>query len=212
MNPIQTDPGRRFWEQNASRYDRSMLLLGGPMPRTITQVAESVRGSRRALELASGTGLVTEAIAPVVGSLLATDYAEPMVRATAVRVGHHPQVRCEVRDLYALGEAPGSFDAVIAANLLHLLPDLAGGLAALREVLSTHGKLVVPTYCHAQNLRARIVSGVLAAISFPGARRFTLETLVSAVADAGFSVLQAELVPGLLPIGFVVATPTSEVR
>ena len=207
MNPNLPDPGRRFWEQNASRYDRSMLLFGGPMPRTIAQVAESVRGSRRALELASGTGLVTEAIAPVVGSLLATDYAEPMVRATAARVGHHPQVRCEVRDLYALGEAPGSFDAVIAANVLHLLPDLAGGLAALREVLSAHGKLVVPTYCHAQNLRARIVSGVLSAFSFPAARRFTLEGLVTAVTDAGFVVLQTELVPGILPIGFVVATP-----
>jgi hypothetical protein len=54
------------------------------------------------------------------------------------------------------------------------------------------------------------VSGVLSAFSFPAARRFTLEGLVSSVTDAGFSVLQAELVPGLLPIGFVVATPSQK--
>lgn len=196
---------RAFWERNAARYDRSMGLLGGPLPRTVALVASAVSGATRVLEVASGTGLVSEAIAPVVGELLATDYAGAMVEKTRARVGHLPNVRCEVRDLYALGEAEGSFDAVVAANVLHLLPDLAGGLAAMRRVLRPGGRLVVPTYCHAQDARARLVSAVLAMVSFPGQRRFDLVGLAAAVEAAGFAVDTRELVPGLLPIGFVAA-------
>ena len=204
--------GRSFWERNAGRYDQSMALFGGPVPRMAELVAETVRGSARALELASGTGLVTEAIAPVVASLLATDYAESMVRATRARVGHMANVRCEARNVYALGERAGSFDAVIAANVLHLLPDLAGGLAAMREVLTSDGKLVVPTYCHGQDLRARVVSGALSVVSFPVARRFDISGLLAAVVESGFVVERSELLRGVLPIGFVVATPRREAR
>jgi phosphatidylethanolamine/phosphatidyl-N-methylethanolamine N-methyltransferase len=206
------EAGRRFWERNAGRYDRSMAIFGGPVPRMAALVADAVRGSSRALELASGTGLVTEAIAPEVGTLLATDYAESMVQATRARVGHLANVRCEARNVYALGEEVGSFDAVIAANVLHLLPDLAGGLAAMRAVLSPYGKLVVPTYCHGQNLRARVVSGTLSVLSFPVARRFDLGGLIAAVVEARFVVEWAELLPGLLPIGFVLATPRPDAR
>jgi phosphatidylethanolamine/phosphatidyl-N-methylethanolamine N-methyltransferase len=207
---MSDDAGRRFWESNASRYDRSMGLLGGPLPRTVELVAAAVSGATRVLEVASGTGLVSEAIAPVVGELLATDYAAAMVEKTRARVGHLPNVRCEVRDLYALGEADGSFDAVVAANVLHLLPDLPGGLAAMRRVLRPDGRLVVPTYCHAQNARARLVSAVMAFVSFPGQRRFDLDGLVVAVEAAGFTVDTRELVPGLLPIGFVAAAKVGD--
>lgn len=200
---MRDDVGRPFWERNAARYDRSMRLLGGPIPGTVALVVEAVKGSERVLEVACGTGLVTEAMAPVVRELLATDYAEAMVAKTRERVGHLPNVRCEVRDLYALGEPDGSFDAVVAANVLHLLPDLDTGLAAMRRALRPGGRLVVPTYCHAQDLRSRMVSTALALVSFPGQRRFDLDALVSLVGGAGFTVVARQLVPGVLPIGFV---------
>ena len=200
------EAGRAFWERNASRYDQSMTLFGGPVPRMVALVAEAVRGCPRALEIASGTGLVTKSIAPVVGSLLATDYADSMVQATKMRVAGMANVRCEIRDVYALEEGRESFDAVIAANVLHLLPDLQGGLKAMREVLVVGGKLVVPTYCHGQNVGSRLVSHALSLVSFPVARRFDMKHLLTCIEEAGFEVERSELVPGLLPIGFVVAT------
>ena len=197
--------GRAFWERTASSYDRSMLLLGGPIPAAVERVVEVVRGSGRVLEVASGTGLFTAAMAPVVGELIATDYAEGMVAQTRARVAGLTNVRCEVRDLYQLGEELRDLDAVVGANVLHLLPDLELGLAAMRGALRPGGVLVVPTYCHSQTAVARAVSAALSLVSFPGRRRFDLVTLVEAVAGAGFTIERAELVPGLLPIGFVAA-------
>ena len=80
------DDGKAFWERTAGRYDLSMTLFGGPLEAMLPLVAEEVDGLERVLELAAGTGLVSAAIAPVVGQLVATDYAEAMVAKLANRV------------------------------------------------------------------------------------------------------------------------------
>lgn len=200
---MSEDKDRHFWERHATQYDRSMSLFGEPLPRAIQRVADVAHGAGAALEVASGTGLFTEALAPVVGELLATDYSEAMVAQTRIRVAHLPNVRCQVRDLFTIGEADGRFDVVVAANVLHLLPDLSGGLGVMWRALKPNGLLVVPTYCHDQDRRSRVVSALLSVVSFPGQRRFSLSSLQAAVQAAGFKIREAELIPGLLPIGFV---------
>ena len=197
--------GVGFWNRTAARYDASMWLLGGPMPAMIARVAEVVRGSARVLELAAGTGLVTVAIAPVVGEVVATDYAPAMVERLARRVAALPNVTTRVADVYALAEPPGSFDAVVAANVLHLVPDLDGALDAMLRVVRPGGRLVVPTYLHDATARSWAVSQALGWVGFPGQRRFTLDGLRSAVEARGARVLAAESLDGLLPIGFVAA-------
>lgn len=197
--------GVGFWNRTAARYDASMWLFGGPMPAMTARVAEVVRGSARVLELAAGTGLVTVAMAPVVGEIVATDYAPAMVERLAKRVAGLPNVTTRVADVYALAEPPGAFDAVVAANVLHLLPDLDGALDAMLRVVRPGGRLVVPTYLHDATARSRAVSQALGWVGFPGQRRFTLDGLRSAVEARGARVLAAESLDGLLPIGFVAA-------
>ena len=200
-----TTDGLTFWNRTAARYDLSMWLLGGPMPQMTARVAEVVRGSARVLELAAGTGLVTVAIAPVVGEVVATDYAPAMVERLALRVGAMPNVTTRVLDVYAMTEPPGSFDAVVAANVLHLLPDLDGALDAMLRVVRPGGRLVVPTYLHDATARSRTTSRLLGWAGFPGQRRFTLDSLRAAVEGRGARIVVAEQLDGLLPIGFVAA-------
>jgi ubiquinone/menaquinone biosynthesis C-methylase UbiE len=200
------DEGLAFWERNAARYDRSMILLGGPMPRMLERVEAEVRGASSVLEVAAGTGLVTLVLARSAGRVLATDYAPAMVEQLRRRVESErlANVTCRVADLYRLDLPPSSFDVVVAANVLHLVPDLDGALAALKRLLRPGGKLVAPTYAHDQTFMSRLVSRVLgAAARFPGQRRFTHATLGAALERAGYSVFAAEVVPGLVPIAFV---------
>ena len=93
----ESAPGRGFWGRSAASYDRSMLILGGPIPAAIAGVVDLVRGSERVLEVASGTGLFTVAMAPAVGAVIATAYADAMVEQTRTRVAGLDNVRCEVR-------------------------------------------------------------------------------------------------------------------
>jgi phosphatidylethanolamine/phosphatidyl-N-methylethanolamine N-methyltransferase len=200
---MAAEPGRGYWERHAGNYDRSMRILGGPLPRMLELTVRAARGRERVLEVAAGTGLVTAAVAPAVGRLVATDYAEAMVASVQRRVDALglTNVRCERADVYALGYEDGAFDAVIAANVLHLVPDLAGALAALRRVLAPGGKLIAPTFCHDETFGSR----VLAITGFPGARRFRAQSLEDALRGAGFHVGGAERIPGVIPIAFVEA-------
>lgn len=199
------DEARDYWNRHARVYDRSMAVLGKPLPRLLELAAEAVRGLGRVLEVAAGSGLVTAAIANAAREVTATDYASEMVAVLEGRVRQAglTNVRCERADIYALPFAPGSFDAIVAANVLHLVPDLPGALEALRQQLTPGGRLIVPTYCHDETAFSWLLSRVLAWTGFPGERRFRLETLVRTLEQAGLQVTKRELIPGPIPIGYV---------
>lgn len=203
------DDGRAYWDRHAKNYDRSLRFLGGPMPRTLELTVAAVRGARRVLEVGAGTGVITMAIAPEVEELVATDYSATMVTMVhrRARLGGFGHVLCEQADVHALPYDDGSFDVVVAGNILHLLPDLPGALAALLRVLRPGGKLVAPTFCHDETVLSWCVSRALALTGFPGRRRFTSRSLVAALEQAGLRVTSSETLRGVIPIGFVEATP-----
>ena len=198
-----TDSDRSYWDKHAKNYDRSMSLLGRPIPRMVELVGEATRGLGRVLEVAAGTGLVTPALAASAKDVVATDYSLEMVAALERRVRDAgvANVRCEQADLYAL-----RFDAVVAANVLHLVPDLPGALAALRRVVKPGGQVIVPTFCHDETALSWIISRALAVTGFPGHRRFTAKSLREEVEAAGVRVTRAEVLPGVIPIGYVEGT------
>ena len=174
------------------------------------QALHQPRGSdarTQVLELAAGTGAFTAAIAPEVEAVIATDYAQGMVDALTARVraAGLTNVTCARADLYDLPYPAAAFDAVVAANVLHLVPDLPAALASARRVLRPDGVLIAPTYLHRGTRTAAVLSRLMALTGFPGRRRFDAAGLAAALVAAGFAVVAAEVIPGPLPIGHVVA-------
>lgn len=195
-----------YWERHARRYDASLRwVLGRPLPRMLELASESVRGRQRVLEVAAGTGIVTSAIALTCGSVVATDYAEAMVEVLAQRVRGEGlnNVQCEQADIYALPYRSGEFDAIVAANVLHLVPDLPAAIQALRYVMRPGGLFVAPTFCHDETTMSGLVSRLASISGFPAHRRFNMQSLRGALEDNGLRIARAELIPGLIPIGFV---------
>ena len=166
--------------------------------------AEAVRGKLRVLEVAAGTGIVTTVIAKTCDSVVATDSAEAMVEVLARRIRDEglDNVQSERADIYTLPYPDGEFDAVVAANVLHLVPDFPAAIDALRRVTKPGGKLVAPTFCHDETKIAWLASRLFAVTGFHSNRRFTLQSLREALEDNGMRVDRAEVLPGLLPIGF----------
>lgn len=207
MSQLSPDPQRLYWDRLANRYDRSVRLLGGATARMALRASAAVAGRARVLEVGAGTGLVTRALANSAQRVVATDYSQAMVAMLQRRVEREDlgNVECVQMDLYAIPDELGSFDVVVAANLLHLVPDLPGALLALRRPLKPNGLLIAPTYCHAETRPARALSRLLAWAGLPSQRRFTTASLVQAIEAAGYSVQRSETLPGLLPIGYVEA-------
>ncbi len=197
-----------YWERHARNYDASVQwVLGRPLPQMLELVGEAVRGKGKVLEVAAGTGIVTSAIAEASDSVVTTDYATAMVESLEGRVRDAglKNVVCEQADIYALPYETDEFDAVVAANVLHLVPDLPGAIQALRKVTKPGGLLVAPTFCHDETGVSWLLSRLLAVTGFPCHRRFDLGSLQSALEDNGLQVDRTELLSGLIPIGFVMA-------
>jgi ubiquinone/menaquinone biosynthesis C-methylase UbiE len=203
----EADRDRSFWDRKAAQYDRVATgVFGRPLPRVLELTAGSVSGAETVLEVAAGTGLMTAAIAPRVRQVVATDYAENMLAVLRERLKSAgiSNVTVEHRDIYALGYPPGSFDVVVAANVLHLVPDLDRALDALCQVLRPGGTLITPTFAHDETARAWVASRVLAhVLRQPMHRRFTAASLREALERRGLRITRAETIPGLIPVAYV---------
>jgi ubiquinone/menaquinone biosynthesis C-methylase UbiE len=203
----EKDRDRDFWERKAPQYDRvAKGFLGRPLPRVLELTANGVSGAGRVLEVAAGTGLMTSAIAPRAQRVVATDYADNMLEILRERMKSAgiSNVEAVHRDIYALGYPSGSFDVVVAGNVLHLVPDFQRALDALGHVLRPGGKLITPTFVHDETALAWVVSRVLAhVLGQPMHRRFTAASLRQALEQRGFRITRAETIPGLIPIAYV---------
>jgi phosphatidylethanolamine/phosphatidyl-N-methylethanolamine N-methyltransferase len=209
MTPTAPNPndGPDYWTRHSKRLDRVTHLLNRHVDDVAQTVADDLRGCSRVLELGAGTGLVTLALAPVVDELVATDLAPGMREILRQRLDEagHSEVPVETEDATAIQSPDESFDGVVAANLVHLLPDPGAALREMRRVLRPGGRLAVPTFAHAETWRVRLLSRLARLGGFPIVTRFGGSTLAQSTAAAGFFVLRNDLVPGLFPIRYVLA-------
>ena len=196
----------RYWQRHARRYDRATVLLNRRFGALADRVAEALQGARRVLEVGAGTGLVTARIAHAVDALIATDRCPEMLAVLRARLAADGLANVEVEEADALVLAfpDGAFDAVVMANLLHLLPDPGRALDEARRVLGSGGLLAAPTFCHGETVVAQLVSRGLGLTGFPVVTRFAGGALRELVSRHGFAVEKEVLFPGLLPIRLVV--------
>ena len=105
----------------------------------------------RVLDVACGTGNSVLPAANAVGSsgaVLGVDLSEPMLARARERVSaadfHNVELVCaDMRDLEL---APQSFDAVLSVFGIFFVPDMAGLLADLWELVAPGGQLAVTTW------------------------------------------------------------------
>ncbi len=194
--------GDAYWARHARRYDRATLALNRNFERMAREVAARVEGLE-VLELAAGTGLVTRELARTAKRVVATDLSEAMLAVLRGRLNAQGAANVEVRpaDATALDFPDARFDAVVMANLLHLLPEPDLALREVHRVLRPGGLLLAPTFCHGETLAARTVSRLLGLSGFPIRRRFRAAELAELVGASGLDAALGATLPGWLPLG-----------
>ena len=139
---------RTFWDRVAGLYDLFEWSNRQVNAAARTRVGELVPAGARVLDCAAGTGEFSLAASKRAGSVLCTDQSEAMLaraRKKAARRGLS-NLQFAHRDITALSDPDGSFDAVIAANVLHLLPQPEVAVRELWRVVAPGGRLILPTY------------------------------------------------------------------
>ena len=151
---------KRLWDLYAPIYERAMRSDEKIYEYMYRRIPQVVRGME-VLEIAAGPGLLARHIALAAKSVTATDYSEGMI--AQAKKGPCPEnLHFEAADAMALPYPDGSFDAVIIANALHILPEPEKALSEIRRVLRADGILIAPNFVeHRGSFMSRLWSGIL---------------------------------------------------
>lgn len=186
-------PDARFWDRIAERYARQPIADSAHYERKLALTQQYLRPDSRVLELGCGTGTTALHHAPAAGSILATDISAGMIDIARRRLAEAGPANLEFRctDLEGLAEPAGSFDMVLALNLLHLVADRAAMLRRVHTLLKPDGLLVTSTVCLTgawHLLRPVFALGAMAG-RIPRVQFFPPASHERELADAGFVIV-----------------------
>ena len=133
-----------IWDVFAPFYEFSMCVQKKIYDFLYERIGE-VAKDKVVLELATGPGLIARHIAPSAKSVVATDFAPKMIE-TALKAKNPENLNFEVADATSLRFEDKSFDVVVIANALHIIPNPEKALAEIRRVLKDDGMLIAPNF------------------------------------------------------------------
>ena len=161
-----------FWDNVAWLYDIFADGINRKANRALcAAVRELISPADDVLECACGTGLLTTVIAPRCKRLTATDFSAAMLRRAKKKCAKFGNVQLAQADILHLDYPDGRFDAVVAANVIHLLDEPLRALRELDRVCRPGGRLIIPTYMNRTDKgTTNRVSGAIGRISSGNSR------------------------------------------
>lgn len=192
---------QNFWDKNAGRYNRFMRKDAAAYAQLYELLRPVVRG-KTVLELATGTGLIAKSIAGSAAHIEATDASEEMI-AQAQRDNQSARLHFSVQDMFHLPYADGSFDVIIVANALHIVPEPEKALCEIRRVLRDGGVLVAPTFTHADNsFWGKVKAFFMKLAGFPLHSKWTSREYLVFLRENGWTVRKSTVLKASFPLTY----------
>lgn len=195
---------KSFWDRWAKRYNALMNNDRATYARVANKIKRALNRNMVVLELACGTGILSEQLAGSVKMLEATDFSEEMIREARKRKGS-ARLHYSVQDATKLPYAAESFDAVVISNALHIMPEPEKALAEIRRVLKRDGLLFAPTYTAAGRFLGRSKIRLMELSGFRVFQKWTPQEYLRFLESNGFTVTASEVFGGALTLTYAEA-------
>lgn len=158
---------KKVWNLYAPVYEKAMRADRKVYQYMYDRIPQIIAG-KEVLEIATGPGLLARHVAGAAKKMIAADYSEGMI-AKAKKSAYPANLTFEVADATALPYNENSFDVVLIANALHVMPNPEKALSEIGRVLKPDGVLIAPNFVeHKGTVISRSRSKILqiAGISF----------------------------------------------
>lgn len=201
---------REFWNRRSQVYDDQVGgVYAQAYDKTVSRSLNYLRPEDQVLEFACGTGIVTLRLAPHVGRLWAIDISDEMAARAAAKVeaAGLSNARVTNTDLFDASLPQGTFDAVLAYNVLCYVEDLQGLLSRVRSLLKPGGVFLSATDCLGDGITREGLRKFWKSHtgSMPYVAFFSIKKLEREITRAGFAVLERENLHTAPPNLFVAA-------
>ena len=192
---------KTFWDRTAKIYDHFMKKDHKAYKQMYSLIYPVVR-HKQVLELATGTGLIAKHIVRSADHIEATDASQEMIEQAKQGV-KSTKLYFSVQDMFHLPYADESFDVVIVANALHIVPEPEKALPEIRRVLKDDGVLVAPTFTHADNaFFGKVKAFFMKLAGFPLHSKWTSADYLSFLRENGWTVRKSTVLKASFPLTY----------
>lgn len=203
-----------FWSKISRKYATDPIRDMDGYLRTLERTKSHLKPEDNVLEIGCGTGSTALLIAPHVNHITATDLSPGMIEiANEKLVGESfGNVTFKVAEVLDHSSDDASYDAVLAHNLLHLLPELDSALEYISSLVKPGGLFISKTVCAPEHggfkytLISKVAIPVMQAIGkAPFVNFLTAETLERKMNDASFDIIEKSDKIGMFTSRYIVA-------
>lgn len=186
------------WNFFAPIYERAMKSQKSIYDYIYKEISAAASG-KIVLELATGPGMIAKHIASSAKSVTATDFAPKMIEAA--KKGSVPDnVSFEVADATNLRYQNDSFDLVVIANALHIIPEPEKALAEIDRVLKANGTLIAPNFIEREKGKKNLWQKILSLVGIKFAHEWTKEEYKNFLSDHGWQVTKSHVCKGRIDL------------
>ena len=192
---------KTFWDRTAKIYNHFMKKDHKAYKQMYSLIYPAVR-HKQVLELATGTGLIAKHIVRSADHIEATDASQEMIEQAKQGV-KSTKLYFSVQDMFHLPYADESFDVVIVANALHIVPEPEKALSEICRVLKDDGVLVAPTFTHADNaFFGKVKAFFMKLAGFPLHSKWTSADYLSFLRENGWTVRKSTVLKASFPLTY----------
>ncbi len=189
---------KSVWDIFAPIYERVMKSQQNIYNYLYDHISEAVKG-KIVLEVATGPGMIAKHIASSAKSVVATDFAPKMIETA--QKGIVPQnVTFKVANAENLIFAENSFDVVIIANALHIIPNPIKVLKEIDRVLKEDGILIAPNFIVRDSGKSNLWQKIIALAGVKFNHEWTADEYKSFLEENGWKVSKSEIVKGRIDL------------
>ena len=186
-----------FWNMRSQNYDEQVgPYYADAYEQTLALTLKYLRPEDRVLDFACGTGIVTLRVTPHVAQVRAIDISDQMARQAQEKVTAAGLTNVEVSqtELFDPCLEPGSFDAILACNVLCYVDNWDEVMERIRSLLKPGGMLLTATDCLGEKITKVGIQKFIKSHTgkMPFVAFFRMKQLEKKIADSGFTVLESE--------------------
>lgn len=189
---------KTIWDKFAPVYSLAMKSQKNVYKYMYRHIGDAVKG-KKVLELATGPGMIAKNIAWAAERIVATDFSPEMIEQA--KKGKTPSnVKFEIADASDLQYEDKSFDIVVIANALHVIPNPEKVLEEIGRVLKTNGILIAPNYIERKEQQPNLWQKLLYKLGVKFEHQWTAEQYKDFLESNGWKITASELVNGRIDL------------